>query len=240
MFLPLDAMQENTASIFCTKQECYTMKKIATVIGGTGLIGRHLIEQLQQHAEFTSIRVLVRRDVHFSASKVHSSVIDFNNTSLLREHIQGSNAVFCCIGTTLKKVQGDMKLYRFIDHDIPLRTAIACQETACPHYLFVSSVGANSASSNFYLRLKGEVEDSLRKLAIPSVSVFRPSMLLGKREEFRFAEQIGQVAMKAFSWCIPSIYKPIEASLVAKAMAQTSVSATAGFQILHYKEMIKI
>jgi uncharacterized protein YbjT (DUF2867 family) len=213
------------------------MGKIATILGGTGLIGSHLIKQLQQNEEYSSVRVLVRRLVQLPEPKAHVIMVDFSDYSSIREQIQGSNAVFCCVGTTLKKVHGDMQLYRSIDYDIPIQAARACHETGCSHYLFVSSVGADSKSRNFYLQLKGEVEDSLRQMNIPAISVFRPSMLLGQRGEFRLAERIGQVVMNATSFLIPSHYRPIHASDVAKAMAVQSVQQANGFGVFHYNEI---
>ena len=136
--------------------------------------------------------------------------------------IAGSDATFCAIGTTQKKVKGDSTAYYKVDYDIPVKAAKFCEETGCPLFLLVSSVGANSRSKNFYLKLKGEVEDTLREMKIASVSVFRPSMLLGKRKEFRFGEEVAKAISAPLSFLFPSKYEPVKAENVARAMIEAS------------------
>src|SRR5690606_38585896 len=104
----------------------------------------------------------------------------------------------------------------------------------------VSPVGADSKSKNFYLKLKGEVEDKIREMNIESVSVFRPTMLLGKRKEFRFAEEVTTAISAPVSFLFPSKYKPVKAEIVARAMITASKRAAPGFNVYHYKEMINL
>jgi uncharacterized protein YbjT (DUF2867 family) len=88
--------------------------------------------------------------------------------------------------------------------------------------------------------MKGEVEDSLNKLKIPSISIFRPSMLMGKRQEFRFGELIGKALGGTFSFLVPSKYKPVKASDVAKAMIAASKQSSPGVNIYHYGEIMDL
>jgi hypothetical protein len=106
------------------------------------------------------------------------------------------------------------------------------------NFLFVSSSGADLNSNSFYLNLKGEIEDSVLGLKLPSTSVFRPSLLLGKRSENRFVEKIAQLIMPIISFLMPSIYKPIEAKYVAKSMVNISIKTIPGSKIYHYNEII--
>ena len=106
-------------------------------------------------------------------------------------------------------------------------------------FSFVSSSGANIKSNNFYLKLKGEIENSILNLNLFSTSVFRPSLLLGNRKEKRFGEKVAQLIMPFLSFLMPRKYKPIKASLVAKSMINISKSIQPGFKIYHYKEIIK-
>lgn len=96
--------------------------------------------------------------------------------------------------------------------------AQACATNKVPKLLLVSSVGADTNSSNFYLHLKGEVEEAVGKMAIPYIGIFQPSLLLGNRNEFRLGEKISQLIMPLFSFAIPSKYKPIAAKSLAQAM----------------------
>jgi uncharacterized protein YbjT (DUF2867 family) len=183
--------------------------KTATVIGATGLIGSHLVELLQDDQAYSTIKVIVRRAVTFNHPKIQVILIDFSDQEALRSAIAGSDAVFCAAGTTQKKVKGDLEAYRRVDYDIPVNAARHCAGESCLNYLLVSSVGANSKGNNFYIKLKGEVEDMVKTIGIPCVHIFRPSMLLGKRAESRPAEKIAQVIMKGLSCLVPSKFKPI-------------------------------
>ena len=213
-------------------------EKTTALIGATGLIGSHLLKCLLDDDTFKTIRVLVRRPVSFSHPKIKVMVIDFTDEGAFKAGIAGCDAVFCAIGTTNKKVKGDKTAYRKVDYDIPVNAARFCAETGCRHFLLVSSVGANSKGGNFYLKLKGEVEDKVKSISIPSVSIFRPSMLLGNRQESRPMETFAQVISKPLASLFPSIYKPIAAENVAKAMVAACKQDKPGFQVYHYREMM--
>lgn len=216
------------------------MSRTAALIGATGLIGSHLMEQLQNDPYYSQIKIIVRRPLAIDSPKMQVVVIDFSDYQAFHQAIAGSDVVFCAVGTTQKKVKGDKAAYRKVDYDIPVNAAKICAASGVSQFLLVSAVGANSGSGNFYLKLKGEVEDAINKWHIPSVSVFRPSMLLGKRAEFRFAERLSQAPMKLLSFLIPSKYKPIEAHDVAKAMIAASKSGRPGFKVYHFNEMMQL
>jgi uncharacterized protein YbjT (DUF2867 family) len=210
---------------------------IATIIGATGLIGNHLLHILLKDDHFTSVRLIVRKPLSLEHQKISVAVIDFADENALKNAIAGSDAVFCAVGTTNRKVRGDKAAYRKVDYDIPVNAAKHCSATNCQRFLLVSSVGANIKSGAFYVRLKGEVEDAVRGMEIPAVSIFRPSLLLGRRVEFRFAESMAQTMMKTLSFLLPSDYKPIDARDVAGAMAAASKQNVQGFRIFHFNEM---
>jgi uncharacterized protein YbjT (DUF2867 family) len=219
------------------------MNKTATIIGGTGLIGSHLLQLLLEDDHFQTIRVLVRRPFPHSHPKLEAKLIDFSDAESFKLGIEGSDAVFCAIGTTQQKVKGDQEAYRRIDYDIPVKAARFCNETGCSQFLLVSSVGADKNSSNFYLRLKGEVEEVIFKNSIPSIHIFRPSLLLGKRKEHRSGEKISQTIMPLFSFALIgkwSKYKPIEAENVAKAMISASKSGILGHHVYEYADMRRL
>ena len=184
--------------------------------------------------------MLVRRPFNRDNPKLEKKLVDFNDNDSLLVALDNSDIVFCSIGTTQKKVKGDKEAYRKIDYDIPVHAARFCKMTGCKTFVFVSSVGANSKSNNFYLKLKGEVEDAVKEVGVESVHIMRPSMLLGNREEFRFGEKIGSPLMKAFSFLLPSKFKPIEATDVVKAMIAASKENKRGFFVYEYNEIRKL
>ena len=164
----------------------------ATLIGATGLIGNYLLEELLNDDYFDTVRILIRRPVDSTHPKLEKKLVDFTDTESFRLSLEGSDVVFCAVGTTQKKVKGDKAAYRKVDYDIPVNAARFCKMNGCGKFILVSSVGANSNSSNFYLKLKGEVEDAVKAAGLRSVHIMRPSMLLGYRKEFRSGEKIGQ------------------------------------------------
>jgi len=213
--------------------------KTAILIGATGLIGSHLLELMKADDTFEKIKLLVRRPVDIAHPKVEVQVIDFTDDAAYKQALAGSNAVFCSIGTTQQKVKGDKTAYRKVDYDIPVRAAKFCAETGCEQFLLVSSVGANSKSNNFYIKLKGEVEDEVKSQPIPSIHIFRPSMLLGHRkQEYRLGERIFQPMMKMLAPVIPAKWKAITVEDVAKAMITASKQHVQGLHVYEYREMM--
>ena len=214
--------------------------KTVAVVGATGLIGGRLLANLQDDPSVETIRAIVRRPAEFKEPKVEEKLINFSDPESFKLAMEGCDAVFCAVGTTQKKVSGDKEAYRKVDHDIPVNAARFCAEIGCENFLLVSSVGANITSKNFYLKLKGEVENAVQKLPIKRVSIFRPSILLGQRNEKRTGEKIGQVVMKALSFLLIgkwSKYKPIDADTVANAMIRAAKNEEDGFTVYEYKEM---
>lgn len=215
-------------------------QKTATLVGATGLIGGQILQQLLEDPDFAIIKVLVRRPIDLTHPKVQLILLDFADEAAYQAAIAGSDVVFCSVGTTLKQVNSDMVAYRKIDYDIPVNAARFCAATACPKFLLVSSIGADSQSRNFYLKLKGEVEEKVGSLGLPTVSIFRPSMLLGQRAEFRLGERIGQTLMGVLGFLIPAQYKAIDVKTVAKVMIAAAKKDTVGVQFYTYAEMMSL
>ena len=214
--------------------------KTATIIGVTGLTGGYLYELLKQDNSFETIRLIVRRPMSKDDPRTQMKLVDFDDAESLLLAIDGSRVVFCAIGTTNKKVKGNKEAYRKVDYDIPVKAARFCKMAGCETFVLVSSVGANSKSGNSYLKLKGEVEDAVKETGLNSVHIMRPSMLLGERKEFRLGEKIGKGVMTAFSFLIPSKFKPIHARDVAKAMLVAAKEKREGFVVYEYGIMKKL
>ena len=212
--------------------------KKVTLFGASGLIGSYLLKHLLKDSEVHLINVISRKPFYLQHDKINNIVIDFTDLNSFSSCIKKSDAVFVSIGTTMAKVNGNKSEYRKIDFDIIYNIANACKKNSIKNLLFVSSLGADSNASSFYLSLKGEIEDSVEILKLEYTSVFRPSVLLGNRNEARFMEIIAQFVMYHLASLIPSKYKPIDAEIVAKSMVNISKDPKAGFNIYHYEEMI--
>lgn len=191
----------------------------ATLIGATGLIGGYLLEELLKDNYYDTVRILIRRPFELTHPKLEKKLVDFSDPESFRLALEGSDVVFCTIGTTQKKVKGDKEAYRKVDYDIIVNAARFCKMNGCETFVFVSAVGANSKSNNFYLKLKGEVEDAVKAVGLKSIHIMRPSLLIGNRKEFRLGEKIAQWVMPVFSFLLPKKYRPVKARDVAKEMA---------------------
>lgn len=215
----------------------------AVVVGSTGLIGSQLVQLLLNDVAFTEVRILVRRTVSFSHPKLVVQIVAFDDYHDLKEKIGNGHSLFCCVGTTQKKVKGDKVAYRKVDYNIPVNAANASTENGFKNFLLVSASGANKNSGNFYLRLKGEVEESISKLEFKSIYFFRPSILLGDRKEFRAGEKIAQGSMQLLSFLFAGPlrkYKPIHSNDVAKAMVAASKQNKKGIHVCGYDEMMEM
>ena len=209
----------------------------ATLLGGTGLIGGHILEYLLEDPMYTSVSLILRHKVEITHPKVKSILIDFNDQVAFKAAIEPDSIIFCAIGTTQKKVNGDKIKYRQVDYDIPLHAATYALSKNCKVFSLVSSIGANANSSNFYTKLKGEVEDDISNLGFSIFHIFRPSILIGNRKESRLLEDIFKRVMTLFSFLIPDQFKPIQAKDVAKAMVIAAKSKHLGSQIFRYREI---
>ncbi|MEJ6794473.1 MAG: NAD(P)H-binding protein [Flavobacteriales bacterium] len=213
-------------------------KNIAVLFGGTGLTGSHLLDMLVNDSSFESVIVVSRKKIIITHEKISNKIIDFSNYKEIESCIAQESIVFSCIGTTQADVKGDKQKYKEIDFDISLNIANACKKLRANKFLFISSGGANSSSSNFYLKLKGEIEDSVIKTNNNTLFIFKPSLLIGKRKKERFLESIGQTLMPLFSYLLPTSIKAVKASCVANAMINLSKSSSTGVTIIENKEIL--
>ena len=215
-------------------------KNEIAVFGATGLIGSILIKYLKQFTKFKKINLVLRSPVDLKGGNVKIHKIDLFKKSEILHSLNTSKVVFVAIGTTLSKVKGNKDKYRRIDFGITKDIADSCKELGIDKLILVSSSGANLKSKSFYLNLKGSIEKYVTDLNLKSVSILRPSLLLGKRNEKRFVEKLAQIAIPKISFFMPSKYKAIKAETVAKAMLQLSITESKGVKIFHYKEIIDL
>ena len=212
----------------------------ATVFGATGLVGSRLIEYLKKDPGFVQVNLVVRSPIKLNAKKIKIHKINLFKKSEIFKTLKTSKVVFLSIGTTMSKVKGDIDRYERIDFGITKDVADSCKELGIDKLILVSSSGADLNSKSFYLKLKGKIEKYVSDINLKSVSILRPSLLLGKRNEKRFVEKIAQMIIPKISFFMPSRYKPISAEKVAKAMIQLSKTDSEGVKIFNYAEIINL
>ena len=199
--------------------------KTALVLGATGLVGKALVRQLLLDPRYDSITILVRRPVTASLfsdplGKLTPLVIDFEQLQDYQGYFS-VNHVYCCLGTTLKQA-GSKAAFRKVDFEYIHVAAQLTRAQRADSFVWISSVGADAKSSNFYLRVKGELEDALMRMPqLPNASAVRPSLLLGERNESRPLEAFGQMiapALGVFMAGPLKKYRPVSATEVAHKM----------------------
>ncbi len=213
------------------------MNKTVTLFGSTGLIGGEVLKLLINDNYFENINIISRKKININSKKIKNYNINFSNLEDYKKVVNKNHIVIASIGTTQSKVNFNKTEYRKVDYDILLNIAKACKSSKASSFSFVSSVGADENSKNFYLKLKGEIENSIMQLGLNTCLIFRPSLLLGKRNEFRFGEIIAQKIMPLFSFLMKSEYKPIKAVDVAKSIVNECKKIVSGNKIYHYSEM---
>ena len=215
----------------------HKQKVEASVFGATGLVGSRLIEYLKKDPDFVQVNLVVRSPIKLNAKKIKIHKINLFKKSEIFKTLKTSKVVFLSIGTTMSKVKGDIDRYERIDFGITKDVADSCKELGVDKLILVSSSGADLNSKSFYLKLKGKIEKYVSDINLKSVSILRPSLLLGKRNEKRFVEKIAQMIIPKISFFMPSRYKPISAEKVAKAMIQLSKTDSEGVKIFNYVEI---
>ena len=216
------------------------MSHKAIIAGASGLIGSKLLEILLQEPFYDEVLILVRKELPIQHKKLVQLVIDFNELERHAAAITG-HAVFCCLGTTKKKTP-NLTDYRKIDHDYPLQLAQLAKQNGVKQYHLVSSLGANSKSSGFYLKIKGETENDIQKVGLKTLNIYQPSFLTGDRTEHRPVERFGSSLMKFIDpLLIGSLkkYRSIPAETVAKAMFNQSLKTEEGI-FVHPSDKIKL
>ena len=209
------------------------MKKTAIVLGASGLIGSNLLPLLLENSNFESIKIFVRKTLPVQHPKLLQILTNFEDLEAVKNEIK-ADVIFCCLGSTKSKTP-DLKQYRKIDHDYPIYFAEEGLKNGLTEYHLVSALGANSKSSNFYTKMKGETENAIKVLDISSLYIYQPSFLKGNRTEKRLGEKIALFVMKLTDPLLMGSlkkYKTIAAEVVAKAMINESIKNKKGIFVL--------
>jgi uncharacterized protein YbjT (DUF2867 family) len=201
----------------------------AIVVGGSGLIGRKLLNILSQRPEYSEIISLGRKKVNLRYKTLKQVIVDFDHLDNYAEHING-HAVFCCLGSTRNKTP-DLNEYRIIDHDYPIKLAEIAKKNGVEQFHLVSSIGANKDSSNFYIKLKGETEEAVKAMGLNCLFIYEPSVLTGQRYDRRPKEELVAWLMKVINPLLFGSfrkYRSIFAYTVAMAMFKQSLKSKSG------------
>lgn len=211
--------------------------KTLLLFGATGLVGGHVLRLALRDARVTRVIAPVRRplpaealaDTATAASRraeLLAPVVDVD-TLPAEADWWWADAAVCALGTTLKKA-GSQAAFRRVDVDLVTETARLARRHGTPAFALNSSLGADAGARSFYLRCKGEAEDAVRALGFTSLTVVRPSLIGGERDESRPLERLGLLAARAFRPLIPARYRAVQAEDIARCLLATALAAEPG------------
>ncbi|MEP9320676.1 oxidoreductase [Pseudomonas sp. LABIM340] len=200
--------------------------------GATGLTGEHLLDRMLNEPTVKRVIAPARRKLA-EHPRLDNPIGPL--AELIPHLLQPVDTVFCCLGTTLKEA-GSEEAFRSVDFDLPLALGERGLALGARHYIVVSALGADSKSSIFYSRTKGELEDALRQQGWQQLTIARPSLLLGQREEIRLAELLAA----PFSRILPGKLHGIEAIALARALWRLALEPGKGVRVVESDELRKL
>ena len=209
-----------------------------TIIGGTGLIGKQVIKLACQDDFFTQINAIVRSALPHKDPKINELIINFDDLSHQLKDLK-AQVLICTLGTT-RKVTPDKKVYRKIDLEYTLSAAKMALKNGCEQIHLISSIGANEKSIVFYSALKGEIERLISQLPFKSTFIYRPSVLMGKRDSTRIMEYITQGFLSLTNPLLIGPlkkYRGISANEIAMKILHEIKKNEAGLQIFESNEI---
>lgn len=196
------------------------MTKTALVLGATGLTGNALLKMLLDDERYSHVTVFGRTSCHITHPKLEEYIIDLFELEHYANKFK-ADEVYCCVGTTKAKTS-DKEIYVKIDFGIPVAAAKLCKENDIKTFIVISALGANKKSKIFYSRTKGRMEAAVLEQQIPRTYILQPSLITGKRKEFRFGESVFNAFLSLLKpmFRLGSLkrYQPIAPETIAKCM----------------------
>ena len=212
----------------------------AVVAGASGMIGNYLVNLLLEDAFYDVIVTLTRRPLAIDSPKVEQRLVDFDE--LNAADLSGATHLFCCLGTTMKTA-GSREAFRRVDYEYCERFARLGREAGATRLMLVSSGGADPKASSFYLRTKGQTEEAVSGLGFEALHIFRPSVLMGQRNEQRTAERFLAGAFRGFEFLMKgplSKFRPMPAGVLSAAMAAAGERGETGKHIHYYRDIVRL
>ncbi|WP_271410565.1 oxidoreductase [Pseudomonas sp. Q1-7] len=210
----------------------YLTPQHALLAGATGLTGEHLLDRLLNEPTVARVLAPTRRPL-----AEHPHLLNpVGPLGELLPQLQGQvDVAFCCLGSTLRQA-GSREAFRAVDLDLVLAFARRAREMGARHFIVVSAMGADRASSIFYNKVKGEMEEALKAMDWPQLTIARPSLLMGPRSEFRFGERLAATFLR---W-LPGKYRGIDVCTLARALWRLALEEEDGVRIIESDELRRL
>lgn len=152
------------------------------------------------------------------------------------------DVLVCALGTTWKKAGKNEAAFRLVDERLVLNCAKWGLEAGARQLIAVSSIGADRAAKQTYLRVKGEVENELLRSEYKRIDILRPGLLLGKRAEMRPLERIAQLLAPVIDLLLMgkyARYRSIHADVLAQAMLALAQQKSRGRFVLEHDDILR-
>jgi len=218
-----------------------SQSRTALVAGSSGLVGGHLLRQLLDNPAYDRVTALTRRALPLTHKKLVQQVVDFDRLAEVGDFPRVHD-IFCCLGTTIRQA-GSQDAFRKVDMTYVAELGRMAVRHRTTQFLVVTALGADPRSRVFYNRVKGETEEAIRRLQFEGIQIFRPSLLLGKREQIRPAERIAGLLSPLVGWVMMgplARYRPIKAATVARAMVRVARDAPRGAHVYESDEIRRL
>ena len=200
-------------------------KSHALVIGATGATGRELVNKLLLDDDFSQVSIFVRTAPNINHEKLKIHVIDFNEIENYKNLVKG-DILFSALGTTKKDAGGKDQQYE-IDYTYQYEFAKIAADNGVVNYSLVSSVGANAKSSFFYPKIKGALEEAVKKLNFKKIDIFQPPMLIRQPDLMREGEKSGIKILKRLNKIgILKSQKPLAVEALAEKMLKIAKTSS--------------
>lgn len=209
----------------------------ALVLGGSGAVGRELVNRLLGDPNFEEVHLFLRRPMQVRHDKLHIHIVNFDDSSTWAPLVKG-DVLFSALGTSIKQA-GSKEAQWKVDYEYQYAFAKLAKEQGIKKYILVSSIGANPKSKYFYLQMKGLLDEAIQGLEFPSTAILRPSSLIrpiAKRPSEHWAV-MGLKCLNALGFL--KRYKPIHVAQVAQAMVALSLQQDAGFTVLENEDIFR-
>ena len=208
--------------------------RTAVIFGATGAVGGHCLDELLASERYDRVIAIGRRPTGRTNAKLSEFTIALDQLHALPATEVGAiDDAFCCLGTTIAAA-GSQDAFRQVDCELPRLAARFAKAQGARQFLLVTALGADPRSAVFYNRVKGDAEAAVIAEGVDSVAIFRPSLLLADRAEFRWKEKVSEPLLKALSVLMigpARKFRPVSAATVARAMVRVAVAPKPGTTI---------
>ena len=205
------------------------------LLGATGLVGSRTLNLALSNGVFSTVIAPTRKPLTPHNRLVNPITARLEKLApVLMSH--KPDAVICALGTTQAKA-GSKEAFRYVDYELPLSFGRAAHIAGVETYAIVTAMGASLKSMSFYYRTKGEVERDIEKIGFQSLTICRPSLIGGEREEPRAAEGAALTMLRLLAPILPKTFHVNPADAIAATLLDAVTTAHLGCRWIYAEEM---